>query len=192
MALAVAAAAGSVGAQSDAKIGFINSKRIFMEYSGYEDARTAYQKELDGWLQDLQTRQDEITRMESEYRAQEPMLSEERRRERETELQRAAQEFEQLRQTIFGVGGRAEVRNQQLLEPVEAVIQAAVQRIAEDEGYDLIFDATDGNIIYGDPRFDITERVLDELGAGPAEAAPGGATPEGQTPGGGETDTGGQ
>jgi hypothetical protein len=72
------------------------------------------------------------------------------------------------------------------------VIQAAVQRIAEDEGYDLIFDATDGNIIYGDPRFDITERVLDELGAGPSEAAPGGATPEGQAPAGGETDTGGQ
>ena len=91
------------------------------------------------------------------------MLSEERRREMETEFQRGTQEYEQFRQSIFGQGGKAQTRNQELLEPVLAEVQRAVEEIAEENDYDLIFDAVDGNIVYGSETYDITDLVLDKL-----------------------------
>jgi outer membrane protein len=151
-------------AQTEAKIGYVNSEQLFEEYSGFQSAQTAYQAELEQWMQQLREREQSLNDLQSSYQAQQPMLSDERRLERETEIQRKLQDYEQFRQSIFGQGGRADMRNQELLEPVLAEVQSAVEKIAEEEGFDLIFDAVDGNIIYGNDDYDITERVLDELG----------------------------
>ena len=173
------------GAQTEAKIAFINSEALFQEYQGFKDAEEAYQREFDTWMQELSQREDELRRLEAEFRAQEPMLSEERRLEKEQEFQRRTQEYEQYRLSIFGQSGRAQMRNQELLEPVLAQVQTAVEKVAEDNDYDLIFDAIDGNIIYGRTRYDITELVLAELRSG-APAEPGGGTAESSgSPGGG-------
>lgn len=160
---AVLATAGGATAQTEAKLGYVNSEQLFQEYSGFQSAQAAYQQELEGWMQQLREREQTLNDLQASYEAQQPMLSDERRLERETELQRKLQEYEQFRQSIFGQGGRADKRNQELLEPVLAEVQAAVERVAESDGYDLIFDAVDGNIIYGGDDYDITERVLDEL-----------------------------
>lgn len=152
-----------VAAQTDAKLGYVNSERLFADYGGFSDAQRAYQQELDGWMRELKSREQELTKLEAEFRAQGPMLSEERRREMETELQRGTEEYEQFRQSIFGQGGKAETRNQELLEPVLAEVQRAVEEVAEEYEYDLIFDAVDGNIIYGAERYDVTDLVLDKL-----------------------------
>jgi len=154
---------GPAAAQTDAKLGYVNSERLFADYGGFSDAQRAYQQELDGWMRELKSREQELTKLEAEFRAQGPMLSEERRREMETELQRGTEEYEQFRQSIFGQGGKAETRNQELLEPVLAEVQRAVEEVAEEYEYDLIFDAVDGNIIYGAERYDVTDLVLDKL-----------------------------
>jgi len=172
------------GAQTEAKIAFINSEALFQDYQGFKDAEEAYQREFDAWVQELSQREDELRRLEAEFRAQEPMLSEERRLEKEQDFQRRTQEYEQYRLSIFGQSGRAQIRNQELLEPVLAQVQTAVEKVAEENDYDLIFDAIDGNIIYGRTRYDITELVLAELRSGaPAEA--GGTAETSGSPGGG-------
>ena len=42
-------------------------------------------------------------------------------------------------------------------------IQEVLVEIGEQEGYHLILDAADGNILYADPSLDLTQRVLDLL-----------------------------
>jgi len=173
--LALTLIGGSTLAQ-EAKIGFVNSQRLFAEYTGFRDAEQAYQRELDDWLRQLSTREEELKKLESDFKAQEPMLSNDRRMEKEGELQRKAQEFEQFRQSIFGQGGKADKRNQELLEPVLAVVETAVETVATKSDYDIVFDAVDGNIVYGDKEFDLTDLVLDELRSRTATAPPGGTT----------------
>jgi len=179
LAMTVLGTADPAAAQTEAKIGYVNSEQLFQEYSGFQSAQAAYQEELEGWMQQLREREQTLNDLQASYQAQQPMLSDERRLERETELQRKLQEYEQFRQSIFGQGGRADKRNQELLEPVLAEVQSAVEKVAEEDGYDLIFDAVDGNIIYGSDDYDITERVLDELRGSDGVAAddPGAETP---------------
>ena len=45
---------------------------------------------------------------------------------------------------------------------VRNFVERARQDVAQ-EGINLVFDASDGNLVYGDPTLDLTQRVLDEL-----------------------------
>ncbi len=163
LALVLVVGGASVGRAQDAKIGYVNSERLFAEYEGFIQAKQAYQRELDVWLRDIQTREQELVDLEAQYRAQQPMLSDDRRLERESELQRKAREYEQFKDSIFGQGGKAEKRNQELLEPVLATVQNAIDEIAQEQAFDLVFDAVDGNIVFSSNRLDLTETVLDQL-----------------------------
>ena len=88
------------------------------------------------------------------------MLSEERRREKETEYQRRLTDFEQLKESIWAPDGLIEQRNEELLRPIVSRVQSVLEQLATEEGYDLILDAADSNILYGDPDFDLTAQVL--------------------------------
>ena len=48
------------GAQGDARIVFVDSQRIFMEYEAYQQAQQAYQVEYDGWTEQLREREQEL------------------------------------------------------------------------------------------------------------------------------------
>jgi Skp family chaperone for outer membrane proteins len=41
-----------------------------------------------------------------------------------------------------------------------------LNKIGSDEGFSIIFDAADGNIVFGNEEFDLTDRVLASLNQG--------------------------
>jgi len=53
--------------------------------------------------------------------------------------------------------------NEQYLKPIVDRVHKIVTGFGSDEGYSLILDAADGNIIFGDRTLDLTDRVLAEL-----------------------------
>jgi len=93
------------------------------------------------------------------------MLSDERRREREQDLQRKLTEYDQFIQSVWGPSGLVVKRNEEVLRPVVARIQTVLDKIGSEEGYDLILDAADGNILYADRAIDLTQIVIDQLNA---------------------------
>ncbi len=163
LAFATFSAPPAAQAQDVASVVYVDSQRIFNQYLAYQQAQQAYQAEYDGWMADLRQRESLLIDLQEEFQAQEPMLSEVRRNEMQMEIMRKTREFEDLRQSIFGLGGLAVVRNQELLGPINAAVSKAIETVADAEDYDLVLDAQDGNIVYGNDRFDITDRVLDEL-----------------------------
>ena len=42
-------------------------------------------------------------------------------------------------------------------------INDAIKKIGDEGGYDFIFDTVAGNILYAQEKYDLTERVLEEL-----------------------------
>ena len=47
--------------------------------------------------------------------------------------------------------------------PINNRINEILNRIGDDEEYDFIFDANQGNIVYAKDDFDLTDRILEEL-----------------------------
>ena len=51
----------------------------------------------------------------------------------------------------------------QLFAPVQAKIQAAIDKVGKERGYDYIIDALSGALVYALPQHDLTDDVIEEL-----------------------------
>jgi outer membrane protein len=148
---------------ADIQMGFINSERIFAEFSGTKQAQAEFNADVETWTQELEGRKQELEKLFEEYENQSLILSEPRRREREEELQRKRSELDAFQREIWGPNGRIAQRNEQLTRPIIEKMNEVLQRIGREEGFSVIFDAADGNVVYVDRALDLTDRVLEEL-----------------------------
>jgi len=148
---------------ADYKLGYIDSERIFAEYQGTKDAQGQFNQDLEGWVKQLEAKQAEIEKLRKEFEAQRLMLSDARRKEKDEELQARIAEYSQFEREIWGPSGKVALRNQQLTQPIIEKIKEVVERIADAEGFSIIFDAADGNLVYGQESLDLTSRVVTEL-----------------------------
>jgi len=162
LALALGFLLGS-GARADIKIGYINSQQILDSYQGTKTALETFNRDVAGWNQDATTRKKELDDLGREVASQSPMLSDEKRREKEQDYQRKLTDYDQFVQSIWGPNGLVTKRNQEILQPVVSKIQTILAKIGSEEGYDLILDAADGHVLYADQALDLTQRVIDEL-----------------------------
>ncbi|MEE2858859.1 MAG: OmpH family outer membrane protein, partial [Candidatus Neomarinimicrobiota bacterium] len=49
------------------------------------------------------------------------------------------------------------------MKPITNKINAAINIVGKEQGYDIILDALSGAIVYALPQHDLTESVLEEL-----------------------------
>jgi outer membrane protein len=160
---ALLAAGCLFGVSAELKVGFINVEEIFKNYTGTKDAQVKFDKEVAKWEQDASDRQKEIKDIKDQLEKQSLLLSSERKAELEAKLKQKMVEYQDFLQTKFGQKGEVLSKNEELTKPIVEKINKIIDKIAKDEGYDFIFDARAGGVIFGKPAFDLTERVLNLL-----------------------------
>ncbi len=154
------------------KIGYINSDRILREYKEAQDVQKQLDAKNQEWQRQAQQMQQEIQRKQDELESQSLLLSEEKKAEKQAEIQDLFNKLQQFQLEKWGQNGEAFRLQQQLLKPILDKINQVLQRIGKEEGFDYIFDSVAGNIVYASPKQpDLTERVLEELNKGVASSA---------------------
>lgn len=166
-------AAPPAGAQI-VRIGFVDSQRIFDSYRGAQDAQERFTREITSWRTEADERRRALDVLRDELKDQEALLSEAKKLEKETAVQRAVADYDRFVQEFWGPGGRVGRLNDEMTREVIGRIRDAVETIANREAYDLVLDAADGNVIFGVKSLDLTDRVLIELAKEPAAS---GGTP---------------
>lgn len=169
--LALSAAAGPADAQI-VRLGFVDSQRIFESYRGAQEAQDRFTRDITAWRTEADERRRALDVLRNEAKDQEALLSEARRLEKETAVQRAVADYDRFVQEFWGPGGRVQRLNDEMTREVIGKIRDAVETIANREGYDLVLDAADGNVIFGVKSLDLTDRVLAELAKDPAASVP--------------------
>jgi outer membrane protein len=169
---------------ADLKIGFIDSERIFSEYAGTQEAQKSFNREVQELSKTAREKKTEIDDLQRKLDSQGPMLSEAKRDEQNQELQKKIADYDAFVQKNWGPQGSVSKLNEQYLKPIVDRVHKIVTTFGSDEGYSIILDAADGNIIFGDHALDLTDRVLEQLrkedSSGlPTSAAP--AAPSGGT-----------
>ncbi len=144
----------------DFRVGIIVSSRIMEEYTEAVDAQQILTDEIAEWQRQAQDMETEIMALEEEYQQLALVLSEEKKAQKEEELTRKYQEYRQYQASLEQ---KAYQRNQELFKPINEKVQTIIDRIAQEQGFDIILDAVGSNIAYADPQLDITEQVLAEL-----------------------------
>jgi outer membrane protein len=140
------------------KLGYIDTVKIFAEFKETVDAEAIYKKEVDAWKKKASDMEAALATMREEIQSQSLMLSEEKQ-----VFDRKLQEYNQYMTDVFGDNGQAAKRNKELTQPIVEKINAVIAQIAEAEGYTLILDAAQGNIVFAKKALDLTARVMEEL-----------------------------
>lgn len=147
------------------KIGYIDTVKIFAEYKETVEAEAVYKKEVEAWKKKASDMETELAKLREEIQSQSLMLSEEKLAEKRRTFDRKLQEYNQYMNDIFGEDGQAAKRNKELTAPIVEKINAVIAKIAEEEGYSVIFDASQGNIVFAKKALDLTQQVMERLNA---------------------------
>ncbi len=160
-ALIVACCATSVSAQL--KIGYIDSEVLKERLPEFRDA----QRTLDQLRQDYENqakdREAQLLKLQEDFRRQELLLSEAKKAELQAEFETKMQQLNQFTQEKFGPEGELMRKNIELSEPIFTKINDAIQGMAEEKGYDFIFDAAapSSGLVFAKEEYDLTEQLLE-------------------------------
>lgn len=149
---------------------FIESQRILQAAPGAREAQQTLEQEIGQLRQQVQTMEQTLDSLVTEYDQRQVMLSPEAKRQMEQQIRSTQQQFQaralQLEQQV-------QQRQTELLQPIMARIQQVIDELREERGYALVLDASSGGIISASAELDITEEVMERLqaaGSGQASA----------------------
>ena len=147
--------AAAVPAAAELKIGYIDTVKIFSNFKETIEAEEIYKKEVEVWKKQAEEMEAELARMREEIQSQSLMLVFDQR----------MTEYQKYMQDIFGENGEAARRNKELTEPIVEKINGVIEKVAEEEGFTLVLDSSQGVLVYADKEIDITDMIIARLEA---------------------------
>jgi len=128
----------------------------------------AAQKQLDEmaakWRREIEVDQDKIKGMYSKYQAEQVLMSEETRRQKEDEIVEAEKLLRDKQKRKFGPDGELFQRRQSLVQPIQERVYSAIEEYANAKGFDFIMDRGGSNgIIFSNERYDKTDDIIAKL-----------------------------
>ncbi len=162
--LAVVILAGADSASAQLKLGYIDSQKILEKYKEAQDAQKQLQDLNKRWEDEAKSMQQELQTKLEELESQALLLSDERKKEKETELQNLNIRLQQFQQEKWGNQGEVFSRRAELMQPIIDKINTTIKKIGTEEKFDYIFDVVNGNILHvSTTQPDLTDKVLEEL-----------------------------
>ena len=102
--------------------------------------------------------------MYNKYQAEQVLLSDDARKQREDEIMDFEKSVREKQKQRFGAEGDLFRKRQELVRPIQDKVFAAIDEYAQDRGYDLIFDkAGSTGLLFATDEFDKTEDIRRKL-----------------------------
>ena len=162
----------TAGAQ---KYAYVDTEYILQHLPEYADAQKELNSLASGWLDEIEEKYDAANQLEVAYRAERVLLTPEMRRKREDEIASKRSEATDMQKAKFGVEGELFQKRQELIQPIQEQLFQVLKDLASQRQYMVIFDkAKDSNMLYTNPKYDVSDRVIKELGYKPGEIVGGG------------------
>jgi outer membrane protein len=155
----------AVPAAAEIKIGYIDTVKIFANFRETIEAEEIYKKEVEAWKKQAEEMEAELARLREEIQSQSLMLSAEKLEEKKLVFDQKMADYQKYMQDIFGETGEAARRNKELTEPIVEKINGVIEKVAEEEGFTLVLDSSQGVIVYADKEIDITDMIIERLDA---------------------------
>ncbi len=152
-------------AASAQKFALVDMEYIFSNVPSYEMANEQLNQLSQRWQKEVEAVSKEAENMYNSYLADKVFLTDEQVKKREADIVAKEKSATELRYRYFGPEGELYQKRQTLLKPIQDEVYNAVKKVAEERGYQAIFDrASSSDIVYASPRIDISNEVLSKLG----------------------------
>lgn len=143
------------------RIAYVDVNQILESIEEYRNAQEELDQLAATWRQEIAQEYDKIKGMYNRYQAEQVLLSDEARQQREEEIMNKEKEVRDLQKNRFGPEGALFQRRTELVRPIQDRVYGAIEDYANDRGYDFIFDKSgSAGMIFSNPEYDKTQDVL--------------------------------
>lgn len=152
----------SAGAQ---KFALMDMEYILKNVPAYERANEQLNQVSKKWQAEVEALNTEAGALYKIYQNEVVFLSQEQKQKRQEDIVKKEKEASELKRKYFGPEGELFKKRNALITPIQDEIYNAVKEISEQRGYSLVVDrSANAGIIYGSPKIDISNEVLQKLG----------------------------
>lgn len=142
------------------RIAYVDVTAVLESVPEYQKAQEQLDKVATQWRQEIAVEQDKIKGMYSKYQAEQVLLSEDMKKQREEEIMNKEKEVRDLQRNKFGPEGALFKKREELVKPIQDKVYNAITKFAEDKGFEYIFDkGSASGMLYADKRYDKTEDI---------------------------------
>ena len=154
------AAALSVQTAAAQRIAVVDIQAILEDLELYQQSQVELDRVAEAWRQEIAQEYDRIKGMYNRYQAEQVLLSDDARREREEAIVDAETKVREMQKNRFGPEGELFQRRAELVQPIQDKVYEAMTKYAEQRGYDLIFDkGSSAGLLFSKASFDKTEEL---------------------------------
>tara|TARA_Y100001933_G_scaffold240840_1_gene266736 strand:- start:519 stop:1028 length:510 start_codon:yes stop_codon:yes gene_type:complete len=147
------------------KFAYVDSDYILERVPEYQSAQEQLDKLTLSWQEEIEILYQEIDMLYKKYQADQILLTQEMKTKREAEIINKEKEAKELQRKRFGPEGDLFVKRQELIKPTQDKIYNAIQDLATEKRYDIIFDKSSELImLYADTDLDKSDEILQMLG----------------------------
>lgn len=147
------------------KFALVDMEFILKNIPAYERANEQLSQVSKKWQAEVEAISTEAQTLYKNYQNEVVFLSQEQKKARQDAIMEKEKEAADLKKKYFGPDGELFKKRTSLMTPIQEEIYNAVKDIADLRGYQLILDrSSDSGIIFGSPKIDISNEVLQKLG----------------------------
>jgi outer membrane protein len=144
----------------EGKVGVINMKTVMEKSEAAKEAAANLEKKFEGKEKELKAKEAELQQLMKDIEAQNMVLSQEAKQNKQIDFKRKYEDFMRLREVV-----KKDVQDERMhqLKPVLDVLGDVVETYGKKNNFSIIFDRLGVGVLYADQGLDITEEIIVEL-----------------------------
>ncbi len=147
------------------RIAIVDINEVLGSFPDYQLAEKQIDKAAAEWRQEIAQEYDQIKAMYNKYQAEQVLLNEDQKTQREDEIMAAETAVRETQKKRFGPEGDLFNKRQEMVSPIQDKVYSAIEDFAADRGYDIIFDKGGAaGLLFVTEEYDKTEEVKKRLG----------------------------
>ena len=150
--------------QKNLRVGYVNMDYILSNIEDYTKAKEEYDLRINKWKSEIEKKKMIIEQSKNELEIKRPLIPNDIYQSQLKEIEFEQKNLNDYINKRFGAEGDWLVQEKILIQPIQDEVLAAVQKIAEKNKFDFVFDKSTAIImLYSEKKYDISELILKSI-----------------------------
>ena len=147
------------------KFAYVDTDYILNNIPEFNQAQDKLDEISKQWQEEIEAIYAEVDKMYRDYQTQEVLLTDEMKTKRENAIIAKEKSAKDLQRKRFGPDADLYAKRQELIQPLQDKVYDAIQQLAANSKYAVIFDSSSDLImLYSSPNLDKSDKVLENMG----------------------------
>ena len=147
------------------KFAYVDTDYILNKIPEFKQAQDKLDAISEDWQKEIENKYSEVDQMYRSYQQEQVLLTDEMKVKREDAIIKKETQAKQLQKKYFGPEGDLYLKRQELVKPIQDKVYDAIQQLAANNKYQVIFDSSSDLImLYKNNNLDKSDKVIELMG----------------------------